>query len=52
MCPGCEDKATDIAMLVLENVAAKDKEGKACVAKIGNGVVGHYAKMIHNGIDQ
>jgi 6-phosphogluconate dehydrogenase len=52
MCPGGEDKALDIVMPLLEKMAAKDKNGKPCVAKIGMGGAGHYVKMIHNGIEQ
>ncbi|EPE30413.1 6-phosphogluconate dehydrogenase C-terminal [Glarea lozoyensis ATCC 20868] len=51
MCPGGEDKALDIAMPLFEKMAAKDKKGNPCVAKIGMGGAGHYVKMIHNGIE-
>ena len=51
MCPGGEEAALDICMPMFEKMAAKDKEGKPCVAKIGTGGSGHYVKMVHNGIE-
>lgn len=52
MCPGGQEKALDIVLPLLERIAAKDKQGKPCVAMIGEGGAGHYVKMIHNGIEQ
>lgn len=51
MCPGGEDKALDIVMPLLRQVAAKDSKGNPCVAKAGTGGSGHYIKMVHNGIE-
>lgn len=36
----------------LEKWAAKDRNGKPCVAYVGPGGSGHYVKMLHNGIEQ
>jgi 6-phosphogluconate dehydrogenase len=52
MCPGGEDTALDICMPLFEKMAAKDKNGRPCVAKIGMGGSGHHVKMVHNGIEQ
>lgn len=51
MCPGGDDRSLEMVLPLLEKVAAKDAEGKACVAKCGLGGSGHYVKMIHNGIE-
>lgn len=51
MCPGGEERALDIVMPLLEQVAAKDSKGNPCVAKAGTGGSGHYIKMVHNGIE-
>jgi 6-phosphogluconate dehydrogenase len=51
MCPGGQEAALDMCMPMFEKMAAKDKEGKPCVAKIGMGGCGHYVKMVHNGIE-
>jgi len=51
MCPGGSDKALDYVLPLLQTVAAKDKNGNACVAKVGTGGCGHYVKMVHNGIE-
>ncbi len=32
-------------------MAAKDRNRRPCVGKIGQGGLGHYVKMIHNGIE-
>ncbi len=52
MCPGGQERALDIVLPLLERIAAKDNQGKPCVARIGEGGAGHYVKMIHNGIEQ
>lgn len=36
---------------LLENIAAKNDEGDACVSYIGQGGSGHFVKMVHNGIE-
>jgi 6-phosphogluconate dehydrogenase len=51
MCPGGDNLALEAVMPLLEKVAATDREGRPCVATIGNGAAGHYVKMIHNGIE-
>ena len=51
MCPGGEEAALDLVLPLLEKVAAKDGQGKACVRGVGMGGAGHYIKMIHNGIE-
>lgn len=51
MCPGADELSLKIVMPLLEKVAAKDKEGKSCVAPVGFGGSGHYVKMLHNGIE-
>ena len=51
ICPGGEQRALDIAMPLLEKIAAKDPSGKPCTARCGMGGSGHYVKMVHNGIE-
>lgn len=51
MCPGADDASLDMVMPFFEKIAAKDKDGKPCVAKAGLGGAGHYVKMLHNGIE-
>jgi 6-phosphogluconate dehydrogenase len=51
MCPGADDESLDLIMPLLKKVAAKDKNGNACVGMAGTGGSGHYVKMIHNGIE-
>ncbi|ORX97400.1 6-phosphogluconate dehydrogenase [Clohesyomyces aquaticus] len=51
MCPGGEESAIQDVLPLLERVAAKDEQGKSCVAYIGKGGAGHYVKMVHNGIE-
>jgi 6-phosphogluconate dehydrogenase len=50
--PGGSLEALDLVMPFLEKVAAKDKQGRPCVKKLGPGGCGHYVKMVHNGIEQ
>ena len=49
MSPGGDDSTLDAIMPLLEKVAARDVNGKPCVAKMGPGGSGHYVKMVHNG---
>ncbi|MBT8253789.1 MAG: NADP-dependent phosphogluconate dehydrogenase [Bacteroidia bacterium] len=49
--PGGAKQAYDYASKVLAVMAAKDKDGKACVGYIGKGGSGHFVKMVHNGIE-
>ncbi|CAF9938728.1 hypothetical protein IMSHALPRED_001066 [Imshaugia aleurites] len=51
MCPGGEDRALDMALPLLQKVAARDARGNPCVGRCGMGGSGHYVKMIHNGIE-
>jgi 6-phosphogluconate dehydrogenase len=50
--PGGSPEALEQVMPFLEKVAAKDKQGRPCVKKLGPGGCGHYVKMVHNGIEQ
>jgi 6-phosphogluconate dehydrogenase len=36
---------------LLTRLAARDKAGRPCVARLGVGGCGHYVKMVHNGIE-
>ena len=49
MSPGGDESALNAIMPLLQKVAARDSNGKPCVAKMGPGGSGHYVKMIHNG---
>lgn len=51
MCPGGDDESLNLVLPLLQKVAAKDKNGNACVGRAGTGGAGHYIKMIHNGIE-
>ena len=46
MSPGGDERALDAVMPLLEKVAAKDSDGRPCVAKMGPGGSGHYVKMV------
>lgn len=43
--------AWDAAWPLLTKLAAKDKSGRPCTARLGTGGCGHYVKMVHNGIE-
>lgn len=49
--PGGDPKAYVRVGDILEKIAAKDKNGKACCTYIGPGGAGHFVKMLHNGIE-
>lgn len=51
MCPAADDASLDLVLPLLQKVAAKDKDGKACVGKVGTRGSGHFVKMIHIGIE-
>ncbi|KAH7066080.1 6-phosphogluconate dehydrogenase [Paraphoma chrysanthemicola] len=51
MCPGGDEFALKEVLPLLQKVAAKDKNGEACVGIVGKGGSGHYVKMVHNGIE-
>jgi 6-phosphogluconate dehydrogenase len=48
--PGGHREAYDIAGPILEKAAAQ-VDGVPCCAYLGAGSVGHYVKMVHNGIE-
>ncbi|MCJ1233872.1 hypothetical protein MMC14_001830, partial [Varicellaria rhodocarpa] len=50
--PGGDNEGLDKIMPLLKRAAAKDSEGRACVAKVGPGGSGHYTKCVHNFIEQ
>ena len=51
MCPGADEQTLSQILPLLEKVAAKDPQGRPCVARAGLGGSGHYVKMLHNGIE-
>ena len=51
MMPGGSAHAVELLLPLLVKIAARDDQGRACVAHIGSGGSGHYVKMIHNGIE-
>lgn len=44
-------EAWDAVWPLLTRLAAKDKPGRPCTARLGLGGCGHYVKMVHNGIE-
>jgi len=50
--PGGSEEGLKQVMPFLRQIAAKDKEGRACTNPVGPGGSGHYVKMVHNGIEQ
>jgi 6-phosphogluconate dehydrogenase len=48
--PGGSRKAYELVRPMFEAVAAK-VDRQPCVTYLGNGSVGHYVKMVHNGIE-
>ena len=51
ICPGGDEETLEMVMPLLEKVAAKDAQGRPCVARCGLGGSGHYVKCLHNGIE-
>ncbi len=49
--PGGSEESWISLKPLLEKIAAKDFDGGACVAHIGEDGAGHYVKMVHNGIE-
>lgn len=50
--PGASSpEAWDAVWPLLTMLAAKDRSGRACTARLGLGGCGHYVKMVHNGIE-
>ncbi|GBG95577.1 6-phosphogluconate dehydrogenase [Ligilactobacillus salitolerans] len=49
--PGGQKEAYDLVGPILEQIAAKAKDGEPCVTYIGPDGAGHYVKMVHNGIE-
>ncbi len=48
---GGDQKAYEIVKKDLFQIAAKNSKGNPCCAYFGSGGAGHYAKMVHNGIE-
>ncbi|KAF3764119.1 hypothetical protein M406DRAFT_62581 [Cryphonectria parasitica EP155] len=48
---GSTQEALDMVWPFLSMIAAKDRHGRPCTAKLGVGGCGHYVKMVHNGIE-
>lgn len=49
--PGGQKEAYDLVEPILKKIAAKAKDGEACVTYVGPNGAGHYVKMVHNGIE-
>ncbi|MCB0704082.1 MAG: NADP-dependent phosphogluconate dehydrogenase [Saprospiraceae bacterium] len=49
--PGGDAAAYEKISPFLEQIAAKDINGKPCCTYIGSGGSGHFVKMVHNGIE-
>lgn len=49
--PGGSKLAYENNASILDKIAAKDKNGRACSSYIGPEGAGHFVKMIHNGIE-
>lgn len=49
--PGGQKEAYDLVEPILKKIAAKAEDGEACVTYVGPNGVGHYVKMVHNGIE-
>lgn len=49
--PGGSAQSWENLKEILEPIAAKDFDGKPCVAYIGPAAAGHFVKMAHNGIE-
>ena len=49
--PGGQKDAYDLVAPILEEIAAKADDGAPCVTYVGPNGVGHYVKMVHNGIE-
>lgn len=49
--PGGSRAGYEIASPILKSIAAKDLNGEPCCSYIGPNGAGHFAKMIHNGIE-
>jgi 6-phosphogluconate dehydrogenase len=49
--PGGSSEAYGRVQPILEAIAAKADDGTPCVSYLGSGAVGHYVKMVHNGIE-
>ncbi|WP_291783611.1 decarboxylating NADP(+)-dependent phosphogluconate dehydrogenase [Cecembia sp.] len=49
--PGGNAEAYELLFPYLQKIAAKDKNGKACVTYVGPQGAGHFIKMVHNSIE-
>jgi 6-phosphogluconate dehydrogenase len=48
---GGSEEGYDHIKKFLERIAAKDKSGNPCCARVGSKGAGHFVKMVHNGIE-
>ncbi len=49
--PGGQKEAYELVAPIFDKIAARAKDGEACVTYIGPDGAGHYVKMVHNGIE-
>ena len=49
--PGGSEKAWELVKDILQSISAKAEDGLPCCDWVGKGGSGHYAKMVHNGIE-
>lgn len=49
--PGGPSDSYDLVGKILEQIAARDKNGEPCCSYIGPDGAGHFVKMVHNGIE-
>ncbi|KAF6798246.1 6-phosphogluconate decarboxylating [Colletotrichum sojae] len=50
--PGGSPEAVHRILPFLEQLAARDRNGRSCTGYVGPGGSGHFVKTIHNGIEQ
>lgn len=49
--PGGDPTVVNQILPILQDIAAKDFDGKPCVTNVGLAGAGHFVKMVHNGIE-
>ena len=49
--PGGDPDVLSQILPILQDIAAKDFDGKPCVTNVGLAGAGHFVKMVHNGIE-
>jgi len=49
--PGGDPNVVNQILPILQDISAKDFEGKPCVTNVGLAGAGHFVKMVHNGIE-